>query len=191
MTAGGIAVCGRTVVEGIVIDVSVPGIETVKAGISAAIAPARIIQRRPDMTAHARSEVCRIRRNTGAGECSCGNGRRKNQSSRNTHREWPTHGFEHAMSPQRTAPWQIKTAGLVKQRRQSLLNYSRRVGRQTDSPSPSSTAYCTVSDTRCQAEPLKPATILMRTICTSLSCMAIVSTVVSRIYATAATPQAR
>ena len=191
VTARGIAVSGWPVVEGIVIDVSVPRIEAVIAGIGAAIAPVRVVPCRPDMPARARSEVCRIRRNAGAGEGNRRNGRRKNQSSRNTHREWPAHEFEHAMSPQRTTRWQIKMAGLVKQGRWSLLNDFRPVARQTDLPSPSSTAYCTVSDTRCQAEPLKPATILMRTICTSLSCIAMVSTVVSRIYATAATPQAR
>lgn len=194
MTACGIGVSGRAIVEGIVIDVAVPGIETVVAGIGATIAPGRIVPGRPDMVpAHAGPEVCRIRRNTGAGESSGRNGRCKNQSSRNTHLEWPMHEFEHAVSPQRTARWQIKMAGLVKQDRWSLLNNFRPLlsGGQTDSPSPSSTAYCTMSDTRCQPEPLNPATILMRTICTSLSCKVIVSTVVSRIYATAATPQAR
>ena len=182
MAARGICVSGWAVVEGIVINISVPGIETVIARVSAAVAPARIIPGRPGMPADARSEVRRVRCDAGAGESSRCNGRRKNESSRNAHYEWPTHDFEHAVSPQRTARWQIKTAGLVKQRRWSLLNDFRCAAPlQTDSPSPSSTAYCTVSDTRCQPEPLKPAMILMRTICTSLSCRAIVSTVVSRI----------
>jgi hypothetical protein len=182
---------GRTVVEGVVIDVSIPGIEAVIAGIGAAIAPVRIVPGRPDMPAHTGAKVCGIRRDARAGESNRCNGGGKYQSSRNTHRDGPTHNVERAVSPQMTGLWQIKTAGLVKQARWILLNNLAARLRQIDMPSPSSTAYCTVSVTRCQPVPLKPATILMRTICTSLSCIAVVSTVVSRIYATAATPQAR
>lgn len=52
-------------------------------------------------------------------------------------------------------PMQIKTAALVKHRTTCLLNVFPRPPRQIDSPPPSSTAYCTMPDTRCQAEPLR------------------------------------
>ena len=48
------------VVPGIVIDVSVPGIEAVIACKGAAIAPVRIVPRRPRMPAGPWPEVCRI-----------------------------------------------------------------------------------------------------------------------------------
>ena len=76
-------------------------------------------------------------------------------------------------------PMQIKTVALVKHRTTYLLNVFAHSPRQIDSPPPSSTAYCTMPDTRCQAEPLKPATTLMRTICTSWFSSLMVSTVPS------------
>jgi hypothetical protein len=70
--------------------------------------------------------------------------------------------WKHVVSPQGSGQWQIKTAGLVKQRRWSFLNDFRGAAPlRVKSPSPSSTGHCTVLDTRSQPEPLKPAMMLM------------------------------
>lgn len=65
--APAISVVRRPVIERIVIDVSVIGIETVVAGIGAAVAPVVTVPARPDMTlAEARPEISRCRRSAGA-----------------------------------------------------------------------------------------------------------------------------
>src|SRR5262245_33293612 len=69
MAAREISVVRRPVVERIVIDVPVIGVETVVAGIGAAVAPVVTIPARPDITlADARPEISRCRRNAGAAE---------------------------------------------------------------------------------------------------------------------------
>ena|SRR5262245_30840458 len=67
--APAIRVMRRPVIERIVIDISVIGIEAVIAGIGAAVAPVIAVPSGPDMAlANDRSEIRRYRRHRGADE---------------------------------------------------------------------------------------------------------------------------
>ena len=69
LPAPAIRVVRRAVIERIVIDVSVVGVETVVTGIGAAVAPVVTVPARPDMTlAEARPEISSCRRSAGAAE---------------------------------------------------------------------------------------------------------------------------
>src|SRR5689334_14787948 len=115
----------RAIVEGIMIDVAVPGVEAVVARPCATVAPMRETPRRSEMPsaiAVTRTEVRSLRGN-GAGEDG-----RHDCDSKDRSLQGDTH--------QRTAPlklcgyftqararWQITTTGVVKRRPMFLLNY--------------------------------------------------------------------
>jgi hypothetical protein len=63
MSARVISVGGRTVVERIMIDVSIPGIEAIITCIGAPVAPVRVLPHRPNMPATPHTvgpKVCRL-----------------------------------------------------------------------------------------------------------------------------------
>jgi collagenase-like PrtC family protease len=180
-----------TVVVGIVINESVLRIETIIARVGAPIAPGREMPCRPGMhgaTCAARSKVCSLRRSAHAaenGRCNCCRDDYSLHAGA-THYHSPKMDHGPGLSP--------KPGRDGKSQRQDWLNNGGRLSLmvsadpsclempcQIDSPTPSSTAYWTISDTCSQPLPLKPATTLMRTICTRLSRSFMVSTVWLRI----------